>query len=74
MTTRVTAFSMTRFVSALVLLTLLGAASASNKAILLYQRVEGDQRICVYDTAHGRIEITLPASRACPLEFDVPNP
>jgi hypothetical protein len=65
---------MTKFVSALVLLALISAASASNKAILLYQRVEGDQRICVYDTPHGRIELTLPAARACPLEFDVPNP
>jgi hypothetical protein len=74
MTTRVTAFSMTRFISALVLLALIGAASASNKAILLYQRVEGDRRICVYDTAQGRIELTLPAAQACPLEFDVPDP
>lgn len=74
MMTRVTVFSMTRFVSALVLLTLLSAASANNKAVLLYQRVEGDRRICVYDAPQGRIEITLRASQTCPLEFDVPNP
>ena len=65
---------MTKVVSALVLLTLISAASANNKAVLLYQRVEGDQRICVYDTPHGRVELTLPAARSCPLEFDVPDP
>ena len=57
-----------------MLLALIGAASASNKATLLYQRVEGDWRICVYDTAQGRIELTVPAARSCPLEFDVPDP
>ena len=65
---------MTRFVSALVLTLLTLSAGADNKAVLLYQRVEGEQRICVYDTPHGRVELTLPAARACPLEFDVPTP
>ena len=64
---------MIKFVSALVLLTLISAASADNKATLLYQRVEGDQRICVYDAPQGRIELTLPAAQSCPLEFSVPT-
>jgi len=63
---------MIKFVSALVLLTLLSAASANNKAVLLYQRVEGANRVCVYDTPQGRMELTIPAGKSCPVELDIP--